>query len=551
MNPYWVTFYSYKGGVGRTLALVNAAALLSQQGRRILLVDFDLEAPGLDSFSELGITLGQPGVVEYFSDFANTAKAPPLREYIQQPDVSFAKENTFWVMASGRKDREYNRQRDLLNWSELYDTGLGELMIAEWKATISATFQPDYVFVDSRTGLTDVGGVCTLHLPDLVVALFALNRQNIDGVSSVINAIERAETKRHPHVVTVATPVPAVSTDDRIVFEALSGAQAVLNRKIDLRISYSPAAALTERIFVIKNAELRRSFLIEYRDLVDRIKTLNTEGLDGLLKKAESARESDNEAAALSIAADLQRDFSDRADAILEMAEINRRFVGREPAVEMWERAFQLDNTLAAAFEPLVNYYKAKGNYERVVELCDRLSNRKKTDGSGIAIEAQQSKAEALMALGQPGRALECYKLVLDAGSTGLEDKFNAAEAIRRATRQANGPMWDSVVELYEKRRQRWPVNMEANIAQAMHVAYACRGDLLRARQLLQNATELATSAAGTIFSVTTYKFVSKEKFLDDVNKCKQALDKGQLWDGMSLPAAMESPQGNPQIASS
>ena len=41
----FVTFYSFKGGVGRTMALINAAAILAGRGRRVLMIDFDLEAP--------------------------------------------------------------------------------------------------------------------------------------------------------------------------------------------------------------------------------------------------------------------------------------------------------------------------------------------------------------------------------------------------------------------------------------------------------------------------------------------------------------------------
>jgi cellulose biosynthesis protein BcsQ len=41
------TFYSYKGGVGRSMALANAAHILAQFGLRVLMIDFDLEAPGL------------------------------------------------------------------------------------------------------------------------------------------------------------------------------------------------------------------------------------------------------------------------------------------------------------------------------------------------------------------------------------------------------------------------------------------------------------------------------------------------------------------------
>ena len=45
-----VTFYSYKGGTGRTMAMANIAILLAKGGCRVLAVDFDLEAPGLWRF---------------------------------------------------------------------------------------------------------------------------------------------------------------------------------------------------------------------------------------------------------------------------------------------------------------------------------------------------------------------------------------------------------------------------------------------------------------------------------------------------------------------
>ncbi len=44
------TFYSYKGGVGRTMALANVAELFYREGRRVLMIDWDLEAPGLEQF---------------------------------------------------------------------------------------------------------------------------------------------------------------------------------------------------------------------------------------------------------------------------------------------------------------------------------------------------------------------------------------------------------------------------------------------------------------------------------------------------------------------
>src|ERR1039458_6563832 len=48
--PYIFTFYSFKGGVGRSMALLNTAYTLAGRGRHVLIMDMDLEAPGISSF---------------------------------------------------------------------------------------------------------------------------------------------------------------------------------------------------------------------------------------------------------------------------------------------------------------------------------------------------------------------------------------------------------------------------------------------------------------------------------------------------------------------
>jgi MinD-like ATPase involved in chromosome partitioning or flagellar assembly len=44
------TFYSFKGSVGRSMALANIAELFYRRGLKVLMVDFDLEAPGLERY---------------------------------------------------------------------------------------------------------------------------------------------------------------------------------------------------------------------------------------------------------------------------------------------------------------------------------------------------------------------------------------------------------------------------------------------------------------------------------------------------------------------
>ena len=49
-----ITFYSYKGGVGRSMAVANVAVLLSRDfNRDVVVVDWDLEAPGLHRFFQI------------------------------------------------------------------------------------------------------------------------------------------------------------------------------------------------------------------------------------------------------------------------------------------------------------------------------------------------------------------------------------------------------------------------------------------------------------------------------------------------------------------
>src|SRR5438552_14379165 len=108
MNTFWVTFYSYKGGVGRSMALANTAAMLAQAGRRVLMIDFDLEAPGLDSFAELSPSKSQKGVVEYVSHYLSEGRPPSVssfvRECIPRDDPIRGR---LWLMPSGARGRDY------------------------------------------------------------------------------------------------------------------------------------------------------------------------------------------------------------------------------------------------------------------------------------------------------------------------------------------------------------------------------------------------------------------------------------------------------------
>src|ERR1700674_4298959 len=78
-----ITFYSYKGGTGRSMALANVAWILASQGKRVLMIDWDLEAPGLHRYFHPFIRdkylSASPGLVDWVLDYQAAVSALDLK----------------------------------------------------------------------------------------------------------------------------------------------------------------------------------------------------------------------------------------------------------------------------------------------------------------------------------------------------------------------------------------------------------------------------------------------------------------------------------------
>ncbi|OAI48586.1 hypothetical protein AYO44_18735 [Planctomycetaceae bacterium SCGC AG-212-F19] len=217
---YVITFYSFKGGVGRTMALVNVAAELVRRGRKVLVVDFDLEAPGLETYKHLHPPKPHPGIVEYVTEFGRTQAVPNLLDYIYETKPIGKKGGRLWVMPAGRRDRAYHSALANLDWQRLYKQEEGFLLFEDTKAGWEQELKPDYVFIDSRTGDTDVKGICTRQLPNSVVLMFTPNEQNLAGLENVCRDIRREETeglKKRIRLHFVAANVPNLDDEKRIL----------------------------------------------------------------------------------------------------------------------------------------------------------------------------------------------------------------------------------------------------------------------------------------------------------------------------------------------
>ncbi|TAE75335.1 MAG: tetratricopeptide repeat protein [Bacteroidetes bacterium] len=226
------TFYSYKGGVGRTHLLANIASYLCYyQKRKILLIDWDLEAPGLHFyFDKKNEEIKTKGLIDLLNEqislLRNTDKEVltendfynPLQdvknEYIQ--NIITAKNGgKIDLMPATQYSAGYHTKIEDFDWIKFYDQQYGGSYLLWLKNQLKSQY--DYVLIDSRTGFNDYSGICNVLMPDMNIVVVAPNEQNFEGAKIMTKRIIEANyTKseaRKPFVLPVLSRIDV--SDDR------------------------------------------------------------------------------------------------------------------------------------------------------------------------------------------------------------------------------------------------------------------------------------------------------------------------------------------------
>jgi cellulose biosynthesis protein BcsQ len=305
-----VTFYSYKGGVGRSMALANVADLLARSGLKVLLVDFDLEAPGLESFFPIAHeqVRGHEGLLDLLLAFkfsmSTAASDSTERGAFRQLDrfvttVYPAREDGGCIdlMPAGQRASEaqmsrYGEELRRFDWADFYFSWSGELFF-EWFRKVAGE-RYDVVLVDSRTGVTETGGVCTYQLADTVVALCAPNVQNVDGTEAMVRhflspAVRAARADRPLNLLVVPARVDQEDAALRSTFQQRFEARFArfqpdeLARhglaSWDLQVPYDPRYAFDEQVITDPSRGAERAGLAAaYGRLLAGVALLAPEG---------------------------------------------------------------------------------------------------------------------------------------------------------------------------------------------------------------------------------------------------------------------------------
>ena len=290
------------------MAMANVAELLYSRGLRVLMIDFDLEAPGLERYFDVpeakyppDIVLSKRGLIDLMYSYKGLRSLPrPNSAQSEQTDApnsrfsfpvepltnfvvplygsaevgnspltsSKAQIGSLSIITAGRRDgdefKRYAERLRSLDWDDFFANWDGELFFDWFREEASKL--ADVILIDSRTGVTEMSGVCTYQLADVVVMFVTPNYQNLNGTqmmaTSLANPLLIKEGRKGRPLSQVFVPSRVESGEGNKLdefarqFDKTLGALIAHELKfetsafIDLKVPYVPYYAFIEDVAV-------------------------------------------------------------------------------------------------------------------------------------------------------------------------------------------------------------------------------------------------------------------------------------------------------------
>jgi MinD-like ATPase involved in chromosome partitioning or flagellar assembly len=199
-----VTFYSYKGGMGRTTTLALFAGYYAMHHqKKVVIIDCDFEAPGITNFCDLDQALlaQKNGVVEYLLDKQFLGEKIKLQSYMIETSKNYSGQGKIYIIPAGNLSEDLifpeenhsatHLQHYLEALSRLNLSGTAQIVaqFRDFLEDIQREIAPDVVLIDSRTGFNDIFANIGLSLSSLIIGFFQGNIQTEPGLHSFLNTV--------------------------------------------------------------------------------------------------------------------------------------------------------------------------------------------------------------------------------------------------------------------------------------------------------------------------------------------------------------------------
>lgn len=212
-NAKIITGYSYKGGMGRSTLIAMLAIKSALEGKNVVVLDFDFEAPGITNmFIDFEKEKYSEGVLDYIIE------KPILKDKLNIKDFCIKVNNKVTLPISEKKINllgdirvfpasnmaDENQENYMQKISRINFTSFNknrDNILTEFINEIDETIKPDIIFIDSRTGITDIGGISLNGLSDINICIFSNDKQNIEGMKILLQLFYDKESEENKSVI--------------------------------------------------------------------------------------------------------------------------------------------------------------------------------------------------------------------------------------------------------------------------------------------------------------------------------------------------------------
>ncbi len=189
-KPAIVSFYFFKGGLGRTTTVAAIALLLARAGKRSLVFDLDLESPGVGPLLLENIPLPDSGIVDYLVEWQLLKTRPVnLSSYVtvQNQQDLVDQGQPLRVMTAGRLDAHFLEKLARLDFENFVNQKTNPLV--ELFCHADDEYDLDFILLDLRSGLHDLGGLSLNGLSHLDILFGLETEQSWAGLEVVLGML--------------------------------------------------------------------------------------------------------------------------------------------------------------------------------------------------------------------------------------------------------------------------------------------------------------------------------------------------------------------------
>jgi len=193
-----VSIHSYRGGTGKSNLTANLAVCLASSGKRVAVVDTDIQSPGIHLLFGLEDTSGLKTLNDYLWERC------PVQETatdVTPPSVRDAA-GRVWLVPSSVQAGEIARVL-----REGYDVGL----MNDGLRDLADHLALDYLLIDTQPGLNEET-LLSIAISDVLLVLLRPDRQDFQGTAVTVEVARKLEVRELLLVLNKVLPSVAAGT---------------------------------------------------------------------------------------------------------------------------------------------------------------------------------------------------------------------------------------------------------------------------------------------------------------------------------------------------